>query len=79
MINLEPLSAHLVGRHLKRLREKRGITQGDLASLAGLARATVSRLETGAYYTIQPETVNALARALGVSPRTLTKEERGSK
>jgi transcriptional regulator with XRE-family HTH domain len=52
---------------LERLRKKKGLTQAQLAELAGVQLATVVRLEharSGATWA----TVKALARALGVKP-----------
>jgi len=52
---------------LKNLREKRLITQEELAAASGLAVATVSRLERGK---ARPslKTVRRLAKALDVDP-----------
>jgi transcriptional regulator with XRE-family HTH domain len=44
---MDPLSAHLAG-NLKQLRDARGLTQQQMARLAGLPRATWANLESGA-------------------------------
>lgn len=54
----------------KALREKRLMTQEDLAGASGVGVATISRLETGK---VRPSlrTIRALAQPLGVSAETL--------
>ena len=51
---------------LKALRERRLLTQGDLAAAAGVGIATISRVETGR---VKPSlrTIRALAKPLGMS------------
>ena len=63
---------------LRGLRQSRGLTQRELADLAGVSRGSIYRLENGlrgAY----PVTVQALARALGVPPAELTRRRRPAK
>lgn len=55
---------------LQNWRDRRAMTQEELAAEAGVADATVSRLET-ARYAARPKTVKALAAALGVTPAQL--------
>jgi len=60
---------------LRAARQKAGLTQNELAKLAGVARGTVHRLETlerGGY----PRTLRRLARALGVTPAHLVGDRR---
>ena len=55
---------------LRPARQRLGLTQRQLASLAGLGQGTICKLETlqrGAY----PQTLQKLASALGVSPADL--------
>ena len=54
---------------LKQARLRKALTQAQLAKAAGLALATVARLETGA--PAAPTTARKLADALGVEPDTL--------
>jgi len=53
------------GTRLKRLRQRRGLTQQQLAAAVGVARVTVARVEIGA---ARPSLglLERLARALGV-------------
>jgi transcriptional regulator with XRE-family HTH domain len=53
-----------LGANLVRVRTRRGLTQEQLAERAGLARATVVRVERGSDPPVS--TVRALALALGV-------------
>ena len=60
---------------LRATRQKAGLTQNELAELAGVARGSVHRLETlkrGGY----PRTLRKLARALGVTPAQLVRDHR---
>lgn len=59
------MSAEHFGNNLRRLRKARGLTQADLARLAGCDRGTVARHEAGV---MRPtlETVGRYARALGL-------------
>jgi transcriptional regulator with XRE-family HTH domain len=59
---------------LKALREERVLSQRDLASMAGLTQMTVWRIENG-YRDARPGTIRKLARALGVEPKELVKED----
>lgn len=54
-------------KNLKRIRTQRGLSQADLAALAGVKQATISRIESGAN-NASLAAANAIANALGVSP-----------
>ena len=62
----KPLPALMV------LRERRSLSQGELAAQANVGRATVARIENGA--PARWTTIRALAAALGVEPRDLMGE-----
>ncbi len=53
------------GEVLKAIREKRGLTQGELAAKVGVHWVTISRIETGARNPSMPLLVK-LAKALKV-------------
>ena len=59
-----------LGRYVRGLREKRGMTQADLAKAVGMTYYTaISAIEVGRN-TVPPERYLAFARALGVPPQT---------
>ena len=55
---------------LKLIRERKALTQDQLARLAGVSRITVARLEAGVDEP-RPTTTRKLADALGVQPEAL--------
>ena len=61
---MQPLS------RLKEHRNRRGLTQHELATLAGVSRPTIARLET-TNKRATLATTRKLARALKVKPETL--------
>jgi transcriptional regulator with XRE-family HTH domain len=56
---------------LKDIRIDRGLTQEQLAALADVDQATISKLERETVTSPSWETVGRLARALGVDPHQL--------
>jgi transcriptional regulator with XRE-family HTH domain len=60
---------------LKALRERRALSQAELAEKAGITRATLSRLEGGAERPY-PSTIRKIAAALGVEPGDLMDTDR---
>jgi transcriptional regulator with XRE-family HTH domain len=59
-----------VGDKVKRLRDRRALTQGELADRAGLTVAALSRIERNNAEP-RPTTRRKLAEALGVDPSEL--------
>ncbi len=55
---------------LKELRERKLLSQRELAALSGVSRTTLARLESGEDEP-QPRTVRKLVAALGVEPAEL--------
>jgi transcriptional regulator with XRE-family HTH domain len=64
-----------VQTNVRRLRHAKDMTQEDLASDAGIARAYLGRLETQGR-NISINVLDALADALDVDPRDLLKPEK---
>lgn len=63
---------------LKKKREKKKLSQGRLAALSGVAKATISRLETGVITNPQTDTVQALEDALDLKRGSLVFGQRAS-
>lgn len=61
----EELRALRVGAELARLRQRRGLSQTQLAAKAGMSGPNVSRIETSPGQNLTLETLTRLARALG--------------
>ncbi|GAB3344133.1 XRE family transcriptional regulator [Modestobacter lapidis] len=62
-----------LGRNVRRIRQERGLSLGNLAREAGLAKQTLANLENGAGNPTV-ETMLAVARALGVGVNWLVTE-----
>ena len=63
----------MVAERIKKLRKAKGITQEQLAELAGLNRTHLYRLETGKQ-SMTLRTLKLVADALGVRVRELVKD-----
>ncbi len=64
--------------HLRAWRVWKGLSQAELAKIAGVAKATITNLETGKT-TANFTTVGKLAKALVISREQLLHEEPGAK
>ena len=56
---------------IQEIREKKRLSQAELAELSGVSRATIIRIESADNVVINTKTLEKLASALGVSVRTL--------
>jgi transcriptional regulator with XRE-family HTH domain len=63
-----------VALRLREWRERRGLSQTELADLAGTHQATVSGLETGQTQRIEFDLLQRLANALRCKPKDLIGE-----
>ena len=66
----------LVGRNVRRFREKRGLTQEELAEISGFTQQYISSLEQG-HRNPTVITLYELALALGVSHVELVEPPKG--
>jgi transcriptional regulator with XRE-family HTH domain len=62
------------GGRLRSLRKERLLTQVELSKMTGVAQDSISSLETGKREA-HPGTIRKLAKALGVEPTELIKEQ----
>ncbi len=60
------------GKHLKKLREQKGLTQDDLAVDAKVSRSMIGMIET-AQNDITLSKIKSIAAALGLEPHELLK------
>lgn len=60
--------------NIRRLRERKALSQRELAVIARLSLTTVCRVENGQCKPM-PRTVRKLAKALGVTPNELQSEQ----
>lgn len=56
---------------IKELRERKKLSQSELARLAGVSRATVIRLESSEDVVINSKTLEKISKALNVSIKSL--------
>ena len=56
---------------IKEIREKRKLSQAELARLSGVSRPTIIRLESSTDVVVNSKTLEQLANALGVSIKSL--------
>jgi transcriptional regulator with XRE-family HTH domain len=71
-----PVNKHwqMNGERLRSLRKERLLTQVELSNMTGVAQDSISTLETGKREA-HPGTIRKLAKALGVEPQELIKEQ----
>ena len=62
------------GERLRSLRKEGLLTQVELSQMTGVAQDSISALETGKREA-HPGTIKKLAKALGVEPKELIKEQ----
>ncbi|WAL96836.1 helix-turn-helix domain-containing protein [Streptomyces sp. Je 1-369] len=55
--------AHVLGHHLREIREEQNLTQADVAKAVGISQARVSQVERGEIHNL--ETMRSYAAALG--------------
>ncbi len=60
-----------LGARIRKLRYRRGLSQAQLAVKAGVGEKTLKRLEAGRTGTPHPDTLAAIAGALGLAPEQL--------
>lgn len=66
----DPKFLKALGQKVQQMRTEKGFTQQELCDKAEIARSQLTRLEQGDL-NITVATLNALANAMGVSPKSL--------
>lgn len=61
----------MIGERIKEIREKRKMSQDELAEKSGVSRMTITFLETGTTKDVKLGTLKKLADGLGVSIKHL--------
>ncbi len=67
-------AAILIGERVRRARKAMALSQVQLGAAAGVSAGTIGNIEAGTFAP-RPGTLTAIARALGVEPDDLTREE----
>ena len=62
-----------IAKNLKKYRKERGLSQDKLARLADISHATVIKIESGGIQSPTIDTVQKIAKALGVGLEDLMK------
>jgi transcriptional regulator with XRE-family HTH domain len=62
----------LIGRRIREIREKMGITQSELAEKSGLTPAAISQIESGKRARPTDDTIHKIAKALNTTYELLT-------
>ena len=66
---------HSLGQKLRKLRREREWSGQKLADLAGVSRMTIFRIEKGRTSGVRLDTLESIAKVLGVSVQELLSEE----
>ncbi len=67
------MSKTTIAKNTKKYRKEKGLSQDKLARLADIAHATIIKIESGGIQSPTIDTVQKIAKALGVSLENLTK------
>jgi len=62
-----------IAKNIKKYRKERGLSQDKLARLADIAHATIIKIESGGIQSPTIDTVQKIAKALGVGLEDLMK------
>ncbi len=65
----------MIGDRIKSIRIRKGMSMQDIEDKSGIAKATISRIETGGTTKVRPSTLCKIADAFGVTVSDLTRPE----
>jgi transcriptional regulator with XRE-family HTH domain len=69
------MNINVIGERLRRFREEAKLSQEDLSGTSGVPQGTISRLENAVHGTVEIDTIQALAAALGMTSSELMGEK----
>jgi transcriptional regulator with XRE-family HTH domain len=67
------MSKTIIAKNIKKYRKERGLSQDKLARLADIAHATIIKIESGGIQSPTIDTVQKIAKALGIGLEDLMK------
>ncbi|MFA6808048.1 MAG: helix-turn-helix transcriptional regulator [Eubacteriales bacterium] len=67
-----------IGKKIKNIRLKKGLTAKELSISSGVTRSLISELETGKRNSTSIETISRIAKALQISPSYFIEQENSS-
>ena len=68
-----PKTISTIAKNIKKHRKKKGLSQDKLSRLADVSHATIIKIESGGIQSPTIDTVQKIAKALGVGLEDLTK------
>lgn len=68
----------ILGRNIKAIRERKGLSINKLSGLANVGQSTISQIETGQRQSLRSETLEKIAKALEVKTNDLLSIDEGS-
>ena len=67
------LKTTTIAKNIKKYRKEKGLSQDKLARLADIAHATIIKIESGGIQSPTIDTVQKIAKALGIGLEDLTR------
>ena len=67
------MNLHELGNRIKTLRKEQKMTQEELASLAGISRVTLGKIERGYFGSVSVKTLDLIVNTLGYEIELKTK------
>jgi len=68
-----PKTISTIAKNIKKHRKKKGLSQDKLSRLADVSHATIIKIESGGIQSPTIDTVQKIAKALGVGSEDLTR------
>jgi len=68
-----PKTISIIAKNIRKHRKERGLSQDKLSRLADISHATIIKIESGGIQSPTIDTVQKIAKALGVGLEDLTK------